>query len=298
MTKLTPMRWFVILAAITIGLALGLPPDPHAVQQLHTSSTAYRVAVAALLIPYVIIWYFSFYTFAKLQEYSTPLKDTKDGAAFQKITTGMGVLAFSLVIPTALSLILSAIAVHNSGFRTAAIIINNYAGIFPGLTACLLLYNGARALLRTAKGGVEKLDLRWHIPWFLLFSIAFSHLTIENHYRWHPYHLSLWLLIATFITPYLYAWMLGLLSVYDLNLYAKTVSGSLYRQAIKRFAIGIRVVIAASIAIQFVNVTLGQRIGKSLGVILLVDYVLLIIAIIGLGLMALGTKKLKQFEGI
>ena len=292
------MWWFIILTVITIGLALGLPPDPHAVQQLHTSAAAYRLAVAALLIPYAIIWYLSFYAFAKLQEYSRALKGSKDGAAFRKITMGMGTLAFSLVVPTTLSLMLNAIAVHHSSLKTATTIINNYLGLFPGLVSFFLLYNGTRALLHTAKGGTEKLDLRWYMPGFLLLSVVFSHLTIENQYRWDPYHLPLWLLIITFILPYLYAWMVGLLSTYDLNLYASMVPGSLYRRAIKQFARGISVVIAASIAIQFIDITLAQRIGKSLGVVLLFDYVLLIIIAIGLALMALGTKKLKQIEEI
>jgi len=296
--KLTPLRWLVILVPITVVLALVTPIDPHTVKHLHTSQTAYRAAVAVLLIPYITIWYLSFFTFAKLQEYSRPLRGTEDGTAFRKIATGIGALSFSLIIPTTISLALNSVAVNFPDFKPAAVIINNYLSIFPALISFLLIYSGTRALIRTAKHGVEKIDLRWHIPWFLLFSITFSHLVIENQYRWHPYHLPLWLLITTFIVPYLYIWTLGLLCVYDLNLYAKTVPGSLYRRGIKRFAQGISVVIVASISIQFLNNTLGQRIGESLGVLLLIDYALLIIVAVGLGLMAFGTKKLKRLEEI
>src|SRR5690242_19548072 len=98
--RITPITWFVILSLIAIGLALGLPPDPHTVKQLHTTATTYHLAVAVLLIPYVIIWYASFYAFAKLQEYSRPLKKSRDGSAFHTITLGMGTLAISLVVPT------------------------------------------------------------------------------------------------------------------------------------------------------------------------------------------------------
>jgi hypothetical protein len=298
MLKLTPMRLFIVLVLVTFGLALGLPPDPHAVQQLHTSATDYRLAIAALLIPYAVIWYLSFYAFAKLQEYSKPLRDTKDGSAFYKISIGLGAIAFSLVFPTTMSLILNDIASHHASFSAAATIINNYLGLFPGLISFLLLYNGTRSLLKTAKGSIEKLDLRWHIPWFIVFSVVFSHLTIANSGHGHPYHLSLWLLVLTFIAPYIYGWSLGLLSAYDLNLYARTTPGSLYRQAIKRFAVGIGIVIMASIAIQFLNVTIAQRVDKSLGAVLLIDYVLLIMVAAGLGLVALGTKRLKKIEEI
>lgn len=296
--KPTPMVWFVILTVITVGLALGLPPDPHAVQQLHTSSTAYRVALAVVLIPYIIIWYASFYAFAKLQEYSRPLKDTKDGAAFRRITWGMGLLAFSLVVPTTISLVLGDIAAHSHGFTAAATIIDNYLGLFPGMIAFLLFYNGARMLLRTTRGGTQKFDLRWNAPWFLLLSVIFVHLTVENHHHSNPYHLPLWLLMVTFITPYLYGWMVGLLSANDLRLYGETVRGTLYKQAIKRFAYGIGIAIIGSIAIQFVDISLAQRMSNSLGAVLLLDYGLLIIVAVGLILMALGTKRLKKIEEV
>lgn len=296
--RLTPMTWFVVLTLIAVGLAFGLPPDPHAVAQLHTSAIVYRLALAALLVPYILIWFASFYAFAKLHEYSKPIKKAKDGAAFHKIAIGMGAVALSLVVPTIISLIVSSIAVHYPSFETAAVIINNYVGLFPGVIAFLLLYNGARALLRTTKEGTQKLDLRWHAPWFLLLSVVFSHLAIENQYGSNPYHLSLWILIITFIVPYLYGWMVGLLSAYDLHMYAKTVKGLLYRKAVRQFARGIAVTVFGSIAIQFVSITFAKRISGSLGLVLLADYSLLIIILVGLTLMALGTKKLKRIEEI
>lgn len=296
--RLTPMTWFVVLTLIAVGLAFGLPPDPHAVAQLHTSAIVYRLALAALLVPYILIWFASFYAFAKLHEYSKPIKKAKDGAAFHKIAIGMGAVALSLVVPTIISLIVSSIAAHYPSFETAAVIINNYVGLFPGVIAFLLLYNGARALLRTTKEGTQKLDLRWHAPWFLLLSVVFSHLAIENQYGSNPYHLSLWILIITFIVPYLYGWMVGLLSAYDLHMYAKTVKGLLYRKAVRQFARGIAVTVFGSIAIQFVSITFAKRISGSLGLVLLADYSLLIIILVGLTLMALGTKKLKRIEEI
>lgn len=296
--RLTPMRWFLLLALVAIGLALGLTPDPAAVRQLHTSPTTYRLAIAALLIPYVVIWYVSFYAFAKLREYSRPLKDSIDGLAFHRITIGMGTLAFSLIVPTIIALVLGNIASHEPSFKATSVIIGNYLGLFPGLIAFWFLGSGARMLIQTTPKAMGKFDIRWHAPWFFLLSVVFSHLAIENHYRWHPYHLNLWPLIITFIVPYLYAWMVGLLAAYELGWYAKMVKGLLYKQAVRQFSNGIAVVIFASITIQFVNVTLAQRLGSSLGGTLLVDYVLLIVAAVGLILMALGTKKLKRIEEI
>jgi hypothetical protein len=290
------MIWFVTLSLIAVGLALGLPVSPKTLEHLHTSETAYRLAVAVLLIPYVLVWYAAFYAFAKLQEYARLIKKTKDGAAFRKITLGMGVLAFALVVPTIISLILNSIAGQNPSFRTAAVITNNYLALFPGMAAFLLLFNGARELLRTIKHGILKLDVRWHAPWFLLLALTFSHLTIENYYKHNPYHLNKWVLITTFIAPYLYGWMVGLLCAYELHWYSRIVKGLLYRQGVKRFAQGIAVTVLGSIAIQFANITIAQRIDNSLAMVLLVNYLLVAIIAFGLILMALGTKKLKLIE--
>jgi hypothetical protein len=294
--KLTPMTWFVVLTLIAIGLALGLPVDPKAIEHMHTSSGAFRLAVAVLLIPYVLIWYAAFYAYAKLQEYSRLIKTTKDGAAFHKIAIGMGALAFALVVPTIISLILHSIAGQHPSFKAASVITVNYLTLFSALAAFLLLFNGARLLLRTVRNGILKLDIRKHAPWFLLLAITFSHLTIENYYQHNPYHVGKWVLITTFIVPYIYTWMVGLLCAYELYWYAKTVKGLLYRRAIKRFAQGLAVVVAGSIIIQFVNITILQRVNTSLTHVLLLDYVVLTIVIGGLFLMALGTKKLKKIE--
>lgn len=292
------MTWFVILVVVVVGLASGLQPDPEAVRQLHTTETTYRLAVAALLVPYIIIWYTGFYTFAKLREYSKPLKHTKDGVGFHTITAGMGVLAFGLVVPTIIALVLNNIAVHHPAFKAPATITNNYLGLFPGLLAFLLLYNGALKLVSTIREKTRKLDLRRHAPWFLLLAATFTYLTLQNRYRFHSYYLPVWLLVTTIIVPYVYGWMVGLLSAYELRTYAQSVKGLLYQKAIKQFASGIAVAIVASIAIQFVNITIAQRFSHSLGAILLIDYLLLIIVGVGLILMALGTKKLKRLEEI
>jgi hypothetical protein len=298
MYKLTPLKWFVILTVIAVALALALPPDPRDVQQLHTTTVVYRLAVAALLIPYVIIWYASFYAFAKLREYSAPLAGTIDGEGFKKISAGMGVLSFALVVPTIVSLILNSIALHHPAFEAASVVINNYMTLYPGLVAFVLIFSGARILTRSLEHGVHQIDVRWHIFWFLLLAVLFSHLTIDNHYKTQPYHMDLLVLIITYIVPYLYAWAVGLLSSYELRLYSKTVNGTLYRSAIKLFALGIMVTVAGSIAIQFVNVTLLQRAEGSLGSLLLLDYALVSFVAVGLALIALGTKKLKRLEEV
>jgi hypothetical protein len=114
------MIWFIILVVITCGLALGLPPDPQTMQQLHISSVVYRIATLALLIPYVVIWYAAFYACAKLKEYSQTIRCSEDGKAFRNIMIGMGVLAFGQIVPTAVLQVTQHIDSQHQGLKPAS----------------------------------------------------------------------------------------------------------------------------------------------------------------------------------
>lgn len=296
-TKLTPLVWFVILAVATAGLALGLPPDPQALQLLHISSWTYRVAVLVLLIPYGVIWYAAFYAFDKMRDYSRAIKGFDDGKAFRYITAGMGVLAFGLILPTTISLILHNIAMHHESFRPASVIITNYLGIVPEIVAFLLINSGSHLLAILGKRRLGVNGIRALALVFITIAAIFTYLV--THYQAahnNVYYLNTPLLITTFVVPNLFGWFMGLLSAYEFGQYATHVAGSVYRQVLRQFSYGIVVVLAGSVAIQFVANTFAARVSNSLGSIVILEYGLLAIVAIGLTLMALGAKKLQMIE--
>ena len=293
--KLTKTTWFVFLLVVTVGLALLLPPDPQALKQFHSSAAQYRLAIAVLLVPYIFIWYASYYAFAKLQEYTHSFKGP-ERSGFKRIKAGMGVLAYGLIVGTAISLILNFIAVHHQGFKTPVLIINNYFNMLLPLVTFLLMGFGSRALLSSIKTRIKNYDLRIYGLGFVILSALFAYLAVTNQAAHNAYHMNVYVLIITLIAPYMYVWLLGMLSSYELLLYAKYVKGVLYQQAVRRFAQGIAVVIIADVAIQFVTTTLIPRYENSLGAILLIDYILLFVLIAGLVLMARGTKQLNKIE--
>lgn len=295
--KLTPMVWFAILALVTSGLALGLPPDPHTLHQLHISSFAYRIAILGLLIPYGVIWYMAFYAYAKLKEYARTIKGFDDGKAFRYIMIGMGILAFGLVLPMSISLVLGTIAAHHQGFKAAAVIIDNYMGLAVALAAFLSLNNGSHLLAKLSKNHLGLGEQRMLAFLFISLAAAFTCLVIDYHTNHHNvYYLNTPMLVITFIIPQLYTWFLAILCAYEIGLYAKFAKGVLYRKALRQFSNGIMIAIAGSIANQFVDNTFAARVSKSLGSLLLVIYILLVIIAIGLIQMALGSKKLKMIE--
>lgn len=296
----TPMIWFVALVAITVGLAVGLPPDPHSVQQLHTTDVVYRLAVLVLLIPYGVIWYAAFYAFTRLRKYAHAIKGYPDGKAFRKIMIGMGVLAYGLVLPTTVSLILHSIAVRYPEFKPASIIIGNYLTIAVVLVTFTLIGNGSRLLVNTIKRRPALAGMRVFTLLFVVLSVVFTYLVTTYHTE-HPnvYYLSTPLLITTFIIPYLWGWLTALMSAYEFGLYAKYAKGLLYQRALQLLSRGIIIAITGSVAIQFLNNTfIAASVNHSVVYILLIDYALLAIVVLGLGMMAFGAKKLQKFEEV
>lgn len=292
------MVWFVILAVITCGLALGLPPDPQTLHQLHISSLAYRIAILVLLVPYGIIWFAAFYAFAKLKEYSRTIHGFDDGKAFRSITIGMGVLAFDLVLTATISLILGNIASHHHGFKPANVIINNYLGLAGGIAAFLYINNGTHLLTKLSKNRPGLTGIRMFALLFITLASIFTYLVVNYHAGHDDYHLNTPLLITTFIVPNLFIWFIALLSAYEVGMYARFVKGLLYRAALRQFSWGIVIAIAGSVAGQFVSNTFVAKVSHSLGALLLVEYALLAFIVVGLVLMALGAKKLHKIEQV
>ena len=291
------MVWFVILAMITAGLALGLPPDPQTLHQLHITNVMYRVAILMLLVPYGIIWYAAFYAFAKLKEYAQAIKGSKDGKAFHQVMIGMGVLAFGLIVPTAISLVMGAVVSHHHGFKPASVIINNYLGLLVAVVAFVYINNGSHLLTKLGKNRPGLTGLRLFALLFITLGAVFTSLVINYHVKHgQVYYLNTPLLIITFIIPTLFAWFVAILSAYEFGMYAKFVKGSLYRAALRQFSRGIIIVISGSVASEFVDNTFAAKVSNSLGSLLLAEYVLLAIIAVGLILMALGAKKLKKIE--
>jgi hypothetical protein len=258
------------------------------------------LAVLLILVPYGIIWYVAFYAFAKLTEYSQEIKGYPDGKAFSKITTGMGVLVFGLVLPTAITLILSNIASHHHGFKSTSVIIGNYLAILVVIITFAYISSGTRLLITAVKQRPALWGMRIFALFYIALSVIFTYLVITYHLKHpHVYYLNTALLIATIIIPYLFGWFMALYSAYEFGIYARHAKGLLYRRALRLLSYGIAVAIAGSVAIQFLsNTFLAANARHSLGYALAVDYILLVIIAAGLSMVALGTKKLKKFEEV
>jgi hypothetical protein len=297
--RLTPMRLFVLLTVIVYALTLTLSADPRSLAFLHISKTTFHVLIDTLLLAETALWYASFYALSKLWEYTKYLKGSREGKAFMGITIGMGILAIGLILSSILSLIFSHITASHAGFYNAATIINHYLSLLVAFGAFIFIGNGAHALASTTKAKINLNIFRAFTVVFIVLAVIFTRTLMRaNFYNTNPYFLSTDLLIFTIIIPYLFVWFTALLSSYDFWIYSRNVHGLLYRQALAQLSYGIAITTLGFIGSQFLTAAIGGRATLSLGFVLIFLYALLAIFAAGLGLIAVGTKKLKRIEEV
>jgi hypothetical protein len=258
----------------------------------------YRVAILTLILPYGVIWFSAFYAFDKLEQYARKIRTAAEGEAFRRIAKGVGIMAWGLALTTLASLILNSLAAWFPSFRTAHTIINNYIMLSLPIISFLVINAGTYRLVDLTKAKPSRLGPQVMVFIYTFVAVFFVYFVIHNHVRHDPYRLPLLPLIITLIIPYIYAWFVGLLSAYELWLYARRSTGLLYRQALARLSADLTLVIAAAIAVQYLTNTYASKTNISLSSTLLIMYALLAAQASGYVLIALGAKRLKMIEEV
>lgn len=297
--KSTPMTWFTILLLITNLLAILVPANPVTLHSLHISEDIYRLLLISLLAPYTVIWFAAFYGYDQLARYSKALIFTGEGRAFQKIAKGLGVLAWGLILQVLLQTILNAIMLSHPTFKAAETVIIDYFNLLVALGGFVLIENGTYELVKLIRAHHSHKIMRLLVVLGAVIAALFQREVFLNRSDQNPYYLPVYPLIFTIIVPYVFTWMIGILSVYELNMYAAKVRGLLYKHALQSLANGLSIVIVLSVAIQFISAsTVASSNNSSLGTILLIDYVLLGTMAFGYVLVAIGAKRLKRIEEV
>ncbi|HXH04824.1 MAG TPA: hypothetical protein VNI82_00145, partial [Candidatus Nitrosotenuis sp.] len=111
-----------------------------------------------------------------------------------------------------------------------------------------------------------------------------------------PYFLPTWLLIITFVIPYVFAWCMGIWAALCLRRYYTAVKGTIYKEALNNLYKGVAGIVVVSIFLQSLTSVPGLVNRLDLTPLLIVVYVLIATYAIGYGLVANGAKKLKLIE--
>lgn len=296
------MPSFAILASLYLLLIYVLPANPRALTGNDLSPLEYRIFLTAVSLPSIIVWFSAFWGFAKLGEYARSVRDTPEGIHFASLARGAAWLAWSLPVPAIMALILNTYAGHQPDFLPTAIIVVNYLNLLLPLVAFTLIGSSSRGLINTTRARYNMSSVRSMMLGFAAGGVLYCYLIFKLldlgtlGSTANPFYLPLWLVVTSVIIPYLYMWFIGIVAAYEIKLYSQRVSGLLYRRALRTLMIGLIIVIASSIVLQYLN-----TVQPSAGYIQLKYKLLAVMAFrliegVGFVLLAVGASRLRKFE--
>lgn len=300
MIRRTPaLTWYAIIVAVTIVLALILPVDTMTLHKFHITVLEYREAIITIIIPYIIIWFAAFYAYDRADAYAQELEGTGEWKAFRNIAYGLGALAWGLAISTIISVVLGGIAGQHSGIRVVHTIIGNYLNLLFPLVGFTLIGNGTHNLLLQVKARLSLWATRLWVSMLAIVGVFYTYFLLHNHFtNDNPYHLPVILLLLTLAAPYLYVWYTGIVAAYELKKYSGRIKGVLYQRALNTLGVGLTIVIASSIFIQYITGALGSGKGVSFSYTLLIVYTLILLEAAGYVMVAMGARRLKRIEEV
>ncbi len=296
--------YYILLSIIYLLLAAALPVNTQISQIHHLSGAQYHVLQFLVILPLMLLAFSAFYGYAKLQNYADSIKQTPEGKDFNLLARGCKWLAWGILIPSLITIILSSIADVNPGFAAASLIISNYVNLIVALVAFGLINSGAHGLLTRTNKRLSALNLKLLIMVFALLGVMYCFLTFRQlagssiGSTNNPYSLPLWLLLLSVIIPYLYTWIVGLLAAYEIMLFSKLSRGVLYRHALQQVASGLGIVIASSVALQYLSVAVPRGEHLSLNSSLAATYAIRLGAAAGYILIARGALRMRKIEEV
>lgn len=299
-----PLVAFSLLCILYITLIFTLPTNRVTMETYNLTPLGYRILYFALVLPSMATWFAAFLSYLKLGDYANSIRQTQEGGHFATLARGAKWLAWSLPVTAIAGITLNALSTNWPDLQDTTVIISNYVNLLLPLVAFSIIGMASRKLLADAKLNFTPSNSRFIMMLFVLAGVSYCLLT----FRWfdlsdissvdNPYFLPLWLTLLTISIPYLYVWFVGLLAAYEITLFGNNVKGILYRKALRYLAIGIVIVIACSIALQYIT-TAEPRLGRLiLDERLLGILVIRLIRALGFVFIVLGAIKLKKIEEV
>jgi hypothetical protein len=298
------LLWWSLAAVFYVILTIVLPANHATLNEYHLSIGEYRILKLVVSAPVLIVWFTAYWGYEKLRQYSQSISKTSEGEPFKQLSTGVAWLAWSLPATAYCSLILGSLARSQPALKGAGIIITDYVTLILPLIGFVIIGMAARGITKNVRVNFNLASARIIMFLFLLAGVAYCFLTLSHvdlaspGSTHNPYYMPVWLIVITIMVPSLYAWFTGLLAVYEITLFSKDVRGLLYRQALRHLVIGLILVIASLISVQYISGIQPRDYHFMLDLQLLATLVFRIIGGIGFIFMAMGADKLKKIEEV
>jgi len=298
------MRPFFVIAIVYVLLINVLPANEIVMERYNLGHDQYRVLFFLVQLPYMIIWFMAFYSFAKLQRYSNKIQKSPESEDFRTITKGIKYLAFGMPLVSLIAISLNSIAVSSPGFNPTAVIAINYLSLIVPLLAYTTIRKGTHGLADRAKLNFGIIDTRFIMSILVVIGVAYCYFTFRKlnleslGSADNPYYLPAWIMITTIIMPYLFAWFSGLLAAYEMVLYSRHVQGVLYRQSMRLLSLGIVGIVAGGVGLQYLRTVVPRTGHISINDTLVWAYFIYVVLGIGFSLIIIGAIKLKRIEDV
>lgn len=305
-----PKKYALILGIFIVlytALILIIPPDQAVLDKFNLSILQIQLIDFTLILFLAVIWYSAFYGFSKFKEYALKIINSPDGRAFNTLANGLGVLAVALPITSLTSVELNYFARLYPEFTPATVIIDRYIILTLAIVAIVLIYRGAKNLAALTNKKLKNTLYIWASTAIVLaMGGLYAYVALSNTASSVPdpvtgravYYLPAWLIIATNIIPYVCIWLLGLKSIAFILFFKRNTAGLVYGRALGNFAVGLGLVVGASIVVQIFTALGNTPTNWGLQLLLAFVYLLVIVMAVGYLLIAIGAKKLKKIEEV
>lgn len=297
---------YVIVVIAYLLLVLILPGNKDFMQVHRLSTAEYHTLQFLVGLPLIGAWFVAFYGYAKLEEYARSISASPEAVGFKLLARGSAWIAWSLPVYAILSLVRRSLSDAHPGWSNFLTITANYAELLFPVIGFTLIGMASRYFLERSKNTLSAANIRGISLFFLIGGALYCYFIFRQLTGTglgdtdNPFHLPVWLTVLTIIVPYLYAWFVGILAVYELAIYCRGVRGVLYRQALQLLVIGLFATILGSVALQYARSTTQLSINSHLllGTFFVFSVIFQIISGIGFALMALGAIRLKKIEEV
>lgn len=294
---------YVLFAIVYLLQSILTKPDQATLDKYHISIARAVALTLTIAIPYLIIWFVALIGYLRFRCYSDSIAGSKDGKAFKLMEKGLLLLTLWLPLSAILANVITKYYHAHPDATSLMVNINNYGNLLMLLPAFYLLNAGASKLLPLIRRKRQGLPVSWVLIGVCLVA-AYVFLVFHDPARSAPtkdvpvasYYLPDWAILFTLIIPRLVMWFLGIQAVFSLFLYKDKIKGSIYKSALNYLARGIGWVVLTTIVLRCFQSLSGPLSRLSIGMLLLVIYVLLIIVAIGYVWIAKGARSLLRIE--
>lgn len=273
-------------------------PSELILKRYDISAIGLRLIYVTIIILLIFIWFAGFFAYARMSDYAKLIKKDKDGQQIDKLSKGIFLVVMWLPVSFTLSSALNLLAQKHPGALAATTIVNNYVNLLIPLLGFMFIAQGALGLSNLVRAKTDLRILHLIILFLTYISVVYFHLVVSTSNRNLIYHLSFWPLALTLVGPYIYMWVIGLFSSYQIYRYQHEVSGNIYKRGLTLLSLGFSWLIVTSIGFQYLT-TLSAHLSKlSFYWLLVIVYSLLLVLSIGFILIALGARKLQKIEEV